>query len=133
MLTCLKHLVKKLLIWVHLNLVGAWKSCQEQIWDRHKSLPKNLPQKDGHTLVITGGGRGIGYEAVKKFLSMGYHVILGVRSPNDTLKKFTEGSFEAFELDLSSLNSVRNFAQRVLDKNKPIHVLLNNAGIMFGP
>ena len=37
----------------------------------------DLPQKDGQTLVITGGGRGIGYEAVKKFLSMGYHVILG--------------------------------------------------------
>ena len=24
-----------------MNLVGAWKSCQEQIWDRHKSLPKS--------------------------------------------------------------------------------------------
>jgi len=133
MFTCLKHTVKKLLIWLHLNLVGAWKSCQEQIWDRHKSLPKNLPRKDGQTLVITGGGRGIGYEAVKKFLSMGYHVILGVRNPDEVLKKFAEGSIEAFELDLSSLDSVRNFAQKISAKNVPINVLINNAGIMFGP
>ena len=41
MFMCLKQTVKKLLIWLHLNLVGAWKSCQEQIWDRHKSLPKS--------------------------------------------------------------------------------------------
>ena len=44
-----------------------------------------------------------------------------------------EGSFEAFELDLSSLDSVRNFAQQILAKNMPINVLINNAGIMFGP
>jgi len=112
---------------VHGNLVKSRFGIDTRVYQ------KNLPQKDGQTLVITGGGRGIGYEAVKKFLSMGYHVILGVRSPNDTLKKFTEGSIEAFELDLSSLDSVRNFTQRVLDKNIPIHVLLNNAGIMFGP
>ena len=40
---------------------------------------------------------------------------------------------EAFELDLSSLDSVRNFAQKISAKNVPINVLINNAGIMFGP
>ena len=44
-----------------------------------------------------------------------------------------EGSFEAFELDLSSLDSVRKFAQQILAKNMPINVFINNAGIMFGP
>lgn len=133
MFTFLTQIAKKLIIWLHLSLVGAWNSCQEQIWDRHKSLPKNLPQKNGQTLVITGGGRGIGYEAVIKFLSLGYHVILGVRNPNDVLKKFTEVSVEAFELDLTSLDSVRSFAQKISAKNIPINVLVNNAGIMFGP
>jgi hypothetical protein len=31
--------LKQILIFLHLNLIGFWKSCQEQIWDRHKSLP----------------------------------------------------------------------------------------------
>ena len=30
---------KWILIKVHLQIVGAWKICQEQIWDRHKNLP----------------------------------------------------------------------------------------------
>lgn len=98
-------------------------------------LNADLPKKHGKTLVITGGGRGIGFEAVKKLLASGFHVILGVRNPQlvaDKLSKFS-GSFEVCQLDLNSLDSVRNFAREVLAKNIPIHVLINNAGIMFGP
>ena len=43
------------------------------------------------------------------------------------------GTFEIFELDLTSLDSVKAFGNAILAKNVPIHVLLNNAGIMFGP
>ena len=42
----------------------------------------DLPKKNGQTLVITGGGRGIGYEAVQKLLNLGYYVILGTFSLN---------------------------------------------------
>lgn len=133
MIKFLKHIC----IFLHLNIIGVWKSCQEQIWDRHRHLPTDLPKKDGQTLVITGGGRGIGYEAVKKLLSMGFHVILGVRKPQVVLEKMAkeeiQGSYEAFDLDLNSLESVRQFSQQILAKNVPIHVLINNAGIMFGP
>ena len=31
----------------------------------------------GKTLVMTGGNRGIGWEALKVMLPLGYHVILG--------------------------------------------------------
>ena len=34
---------------------------------------------EGRTVVVTGGGRGIGEEAVKKFLRAGMKVICGVR------------------------------------------------------
>lgn len=85
-------------------------------------------------MVITGGGRGIGFEAVKKLLAAGFHVILGVRRPQLVADKLsnTNGSFEVFQLDLNSLESVRKFAQEVLAKDIPLHVLINNAGIMFG-
>lgn len=43
------------------------------------------------------------------------------------------GSAEALPLDLNSLSSVRQFAETILNKNIPIHRLINNAGVMFAP
>ena len=34
---------------------------------------------EGRTVVVTGGGRGIGEEAVNKFLRAGMKIICGVR------------------------------------------------------
>ena len=36
------------------------------------------------------------------------------------------GKYELLVLDLTSLESVRAFAQKILDKNVPINLLLNN-------
>ena len=61
-------------------------------------------------------------------------LFLGVRRPEETKKSLEElreqgikgGSYEVFQLDLMSLESVRQFANQILTKNMPIHVLLNN-------
>ena len=37
----------------------------------------DLPNQSGRNIVITGANRGIGLEAVKKFLAAGAHVIIG--------------------------------------------------------
>jgi hypothetical protein len=37
---------------------------------------------------------------------------------------------EVDELELASLKSVRSFVHRYLAKNRPLHILINNAGIM---
>lgn len=94
-----------------------------------------MPKKTGKNLVITGGGRGIGFEATKKLLEAGFHVIMGVRNPEKVQEKMQtlEGSYEVLQLDLNSLESVKTFSKEVFKKNIPIHVLINNAGIMFGP
>ena len=60
-----------------------------------------------------------------------------MRRPNELTEKLNqeniqEGSFEALELDLMSMDSVKSFAKQILDKNLKIDVLINNAGIMFG-
>lgn len=135
------QLVHTLLIKLYLNIIGFWKSCQEQIWDRHKEL-SDLPAGEGKTIVITGGNRGIGWEAVKTFLQLGYHVIIGCRRP-DALESILQsmeetgnsvkGSYQCLTLDLTSLASVKKFAEIIRADKKPIHVLINNAGIMFGP
>ena len=133
---------KRILIYLYVNFMGAIKIAKEQIFDRQRELnEKDLPDQTGRHIVITGGNRGIGLEAVKKFLAAGAHVIIGCRRPSNleaALLKcrtagLTGGSYKCVELDLMSMKSVRKFAEVIISKNIPIHVLVNNAGIMFGP
>jgi len=116
-----------------INMVGAWYLVREQVWDRHRPLPP-LPDQAGRTVVMTGGGRGIGEQAVRKLVSSGCHVIVGVRSP-DTVRGVFQGlqGVQVLKLDLLDMESVRDFARQVLQLGVPLHVLICNAGIMFGP
>lgn len=91
-------------------------------------------------VVITGGGRGMGFEATKKLVSLGCKVFLGVRNPTQVEEKFKQildaaqmEKIVCLKLDLMSTSSVRSFASELLNQTSTIHVLLNNGGIMFGP
>jgi len=67
-------------------------------------------------------------------------VILACRSSEKTLPVVDEikeatgnTNVEFIQLDLSSLESIRHFSEAFHAKDLPLHVLLNNAGVMFGP
>ena len=84
-------------------------------------------------VVITGGGRGMGFEATKKLVSLGCKVFLGVRNPTQVEEKFKQILDDAqmekivcLKLDLMSTSSVRSFASELLNQTSTIHVLLNN-------
>jgi len=121
---------------LYLNIVGAYYSMKEQIWDRHRK--PSLPLDSSETnIVITGGSRGIGLEAVKKFLDLKCRVIVGCRSVNQAAEALNAkehvDKLTIIPLDLMKLDSVRAFAEQVKSTGIPIHCLINNAGIMFGP
>ena len=40
-------------------------------------MSTELPRGEGRNIVITGGNRGIGFEALKVFIDLGYQVIVG--------------------------------------------------------
>ena len=44
-----------------------------------------------------------------------------------------EMKVEFMPLDLASLSSVRQFTESFREKNLPLHMLINNAGIAWGP
>ncbi|XP_047504282.1 retinol dehydrogenase 11-like [Pieris napi] len=110
------------------GLIDDWVS----VW-RNKIT---LPDANNKIAVITGGARGIGSEVVRGMLKANMIVIMGVRN-TESAKKLANSmqngdKLHAFQLDLQSLNSVKHFAENVLKEFPEIHILVNNAGIMFG-
>jgi len=91
-------------------------------------------------VIITGANTGIGIETANSLASMNGHIILACRDVSrgtaavDAVKKASGNSkVEVMKLDLNSLQSVREFAKQFQAKNLPLHILINNAGVMWVP
>jgi NAD(P)-dependent dehydrogenase (short-subunit alcohol dehydrogenase family) len=88
--------------------------------------------------VVTGGNSGIGYQAAKELAVHGARVVLACRnvSSGEAAAQRITGAAPAgadvstAEVDLSSIESVRRFAEKW---NGPLDLLVNNAGVMAPP
>lgn len=87
--------------------------------------------------VITGANGGMGSEITKAVALAGYHVIMACNNMEKADKKREEimrqtgnSDIELMYVDLASLHSVKMFADRLLERNSPIALLMNNAGTM---
>ncbi|XP_071754983.1 polyprenol dehydrogenase [Centroberyx gerrardi] len=123
---------------IKIYLVGL-KVLLAQLFSRPFRLPV-MPRQDGKVAIVTGGGRGIGYEVVRHMASLGAHVIIGGRDEQEGLtavrrirEEYKEAKVEFEELDLASLQSVRRFVQSFKGRGLPLNVLVNNAGVMLVP
>jgi NAD(P)-dependent dehydrogenase (short-subunit alcohol dehydrogenase family) len=92
----------------------------------------DLPDMTGRTVVVTGANSGIGAVATRELASAGAHVVLAVRDParGEAAAATMPGSTEVRRLDLADLASVRAFAA---GWDRPLDVLVNNAGVMAVP
>ncbi len=96
------------------------------------TLSKSL---EGQTAVVTGASRGIGKAIAISLAKEGAEVIINYSSSLENANKVVSEIFsfggKAYPLqaDISNENSVNEFIKNVLDKNKTIDVLVNNAGI----
>ncbi len=100
----------------------------------------DLPDLSGKTYLVTGANSGLGLETVRALAGAGGHVALACRDLGkagtaiDGIKKDQpKVSLESLELDLSSLASVEAFANAWLASGRPLHALVNNAGVMALP
>lgn len=100
----------------------------------------DIPDQTGRTAVITGANTGLGYETAAALAAKGAHVVLAVRSLDkgktaaDLITRATPGASVALqELDLSSLESIRNGADQLRAQYDSIDLLINNAGVMMTP
>ncbi|KAG8374312.1 hypothetical protein BUALT_Bualt11G0118600 [Buddleja alternifolia] len=92
------------------------------------------------TVIITGGASGIGLETARVLALRNAHVIIAARNieaANEAkqliLKDNENARVDVLKLDLSSLKSVKEFADNFIALNLPLNILINNAGIMFCP
>ncbi len=81
-------------------------------------------------VIITGGGSGLGRAMVRLFAGQGAHVIITGRRKHllEEAVKEIEGSVEYYEHDVADVSTHCEFIASV-EKNGPIDVLINNAGI----
>ncbi|RVX45832.1 NAD(P)-dependent dehydrogenase (short-subunit alcohol dehydrogenase family) [Nonomuraea polychroma] len=88
----------------------------------------------GKNVVVTGGHRGIGLETTRALSKAGASVTVAARNPDRAASALTGiERVEASELDLLDPASIDAFVTRYLDSGRPLHILINNAGIMAGP
>jgi NAD(P)-dependent dehydrogenase (short-subunit alcohol dehydrogenase family) len=89
---------------------------------------------DGKVAIVTGGYVGIGLETTRVLAAAGATVIVPARSPEKA--RAALASMERVELetlDLADPTSVDAFAGRFMGSGRPLHLLINNAGIMAIP
>ncbi|WP_143960436.1 SDR family NAD(P)-dependent oxidoreductase [Litoribacter populi] len=84
----------------------------------------------GKTIVITGGSSGIGAAAARELSGRGANVVITGRS-DQTKQLAREIGCEYHLVDYADLNSVREFAENLLEKHPKIDVLVNNVGGVF--
>ncbi|XP_035693752.1 retinol dehydrogenase 12-like [Branchiostoma floridae] len=95
---------------------------------------------DGKTAIVTGANSGIGRAAAQELAARGARVILACRdmtkaetAASDIRQATGNGNVVAGKLDLSSLASVREFADHVNREEERLDILINNAGVMWCP
>jgi NAD(P)-dependent dehydrogenase (short-subunit alcohol dehydrogenase family) len=91
----------------------------------------------GKKVVVTGGASGIGIETSRAFASIGAEVTLAVRNTGaaanvvaDIVSSTGNARVRALRLDLADRDSIARFCDAW---EGPLHVLVNNAGIMAVP
>ena len=88
-------------------------------------------------MVITGANTGIGKETARILAWRKARVIMGCRNITKGLEAAAEiiqstgnRNIEVKKLNLASFQSVREFAEEVIEEEERVHVLINNAGYL---
>ena len=94
-----------------------------------------IPDQTGRTAVVTGANSGLGLSTARELARAGAHVVLACRNLEKGAEAQREvgSDSELEQLDLASLDSVREFADRFRAAHDGLDLLINNAGLMAPP
>lgn len=87
--------------------------------------------------IVTGASGGMGQVLTTELLRRGYRTVMACRDLKKSepirqriLQRCSASELELLPLDLASLDSIRQFAELLKQRNETIGVLINNAGSM---
>ncbi|GAA2559746.1 SDR family oxidoreductase [Pseudonocardia hydrocarbonoxydans] len=99
-----------------------------------------VPDLSGRRAVVTGASDGFGLGLARRLAAAGAEVVLPVRNPRKgeaalaAIRARHPGADVSLRaLDLSSLASVAALGETLREEGRPIHLLVNNAGVMTPP
>ncbi|GLP77754.1 short-chain dehydrogenase [Mycobacterium antarcticum] len=100
----------------------------------------NIPDQTDRIAVITGANTGLGYETAAALAGKGAHVVLAVRNLDKgkaaadlIARRYPGAEVSLQELDLTSLDSIREASDQLHTAHDKIDLLVNNAGVMTTP
>lgn len=83
----------------------------------------------GKNIIVTGGGRGLGYAMAKKFVSEGANVLIAGRNVEILKKTSEELRCQFLALDIQDIKSFDSFVEQADKMLGGVNCLVNNAGI----
>ncbi len=83
----------------------------------------------GNTILITGGGSGIGLALAVAFKKLGNEVIVSSRTHTKLTHAQTLG-LQTFTVDMMSEKSIKEMAMEAIRKFPALNIVIHNAGIM---
>lgn len=105
-----------------------------------KTIDITVPDLSGRRAVVTGASDGLGVGLAGRLAAAGAEVIMPVRNQRkgeaaiDRIRRSApDATVSLRELDLSSLDSVAELGRTLTQEDRPIHLLINNAGVMTPP
>ncbi len=105
-----------------------------------KKYDLTLPDLTGKRAVVTGASDGMGLGIAAALAAAGAEVLMPVRNRAKgeravtTIRRDVPGAdLVLLDLDLSSLDSVAALGKALVAEGEPIHLLINNAGVMTPP
>ena len=90
-------------------------------------------KKQNKTALVTGAGRGLGFEICLQLGKLGHKIILGVRDPSSVDKQMINLQKEQIEcatlkLDMGDISSIELAVDSLKKETSCLDVLVNNAG-----
>ncbi|KAH8097034.1 NAD-P-binding protein [Cristinia sonorae] len=115
---------------VHLNMGNSSSSPQ---WD----IDRDVPNLEGKVIIVTGGNAGLGFATVQHLVRHGAKIYMASRSKEKVEAAIAKldlregaGSVEWLELDLGDPRKAKASAEKFLEKEARLEILVNNAAMV---
>ncbi|MGW5259899.1 SDR family oxidoreductase [Microbispora sp. NPDC004025] len=105
-----------------------------------QAIDITIPDLSGKRVLITGASDGVGLGMAARLAAAGADVLMPVRDRRKgenaiagIRQSLPDAKVSLRDLDLSSLESIEALGNTLREEGRPIHILINNAGVMTPP